>query len=259
MSSFISLQPSDVSRQAQPEAFRIRLVGQPLRRSLQSDQRTSRSQETDLELLFEVRSEDGRRQPWTVQRGYEELARLNQQLTTELSWAALPRFPEVRNAGGVKRLFRSSEAEERNERELAKELEEYLNTLLAIPNVSSCTILELFLNIPQACASQEACSSTAMSAHQIGEAAADNVVGACAGLSRALRSFCAALRERLRLQDEEEEVVVVEETIPTGPDASQTSVRQLRAEYANRRAPLRQQNSVREAVLSPNCKLEEWK
>merc|ERR1711862_185510 len=86
---------------------------------------------------------------------------------------------------------------DRQVQEVAQELEEYLNMLMVIPRISTCTILQLFLQIPQ----EE--ESTQHTATQLGEAAAENVAQACSGLCQAVRAFCVALLRRSNLLEED--------------------------------------------------------
>merc|ERR1719436_1449921 len=97
----------------------------------------------------------------------------------------------------MRRFFRSDETQDRQLQEVAQEMEEYLNTLLAIPRISTCTILQLFLQIPQEM------ESTQNTATELGEAAAESLAQACSGLCKAVRAFCVALLRRSNLLEED--------------------------------------------------------
>lgn len=183
----------------QPEAFNVKRIGGPLTQG--------GGAEGDVELtswLFEVQGDQPSRLPWNVQRGYVEIRRLHEQLAA-LPGAALPRLPEPRAAGGgggMKRLFRSrastDDAEDQHLHVLADQLEEYLNTLLKIPGVGSCAILQLFLEIPQHVNQSQPEHLDEPTPTEIGQQAAESVAGTCADLCEACRAFCCALAGRER-------------------------------------------------------------
>lgn len=177
----------------QPEAYSVQLIGAPLLRNAGGQQSAS---EAELEVIFEVRGNHAQRPPWRLQRGYSEIVRLHQQLTSELPGAALPRLPEARaqSGGKMKRFFRkgSDDTEDQRLRELAELLEEYLNTVLAIPSTGACAnipqALQLFLNIPQVEPSQPPATPT-----EFGEAAAETVTSSCAAICQSCQAFFARL------------------------------------------------------------------
>lgn len=249
-----------------PETYSVRLVGAPLRRNV-TDKQSRKSLEAVVVVIFEVRSEEGRRPPWRIQREYMEVARLHAQLSSELPWAALPRLPETRPVGAMTRLFRSAEAEEQRLRELAEQLQEYLNTLLAIPSVNTCTVLQLFLNIPQ----QTSSAAASASAAEYGEAAAETVADTAGALCSACRAFCATLARRHREDSDSLSLQAMpSEPLREGGTSSwlpgSFSIRSLTsassepgASSRGEQLASRQPNAAREVVLPLDGKLEEWK
>merc|ERR1711972_291847 len=134
------------------------------------------------------------------------------------------------------------------------------NTLLAIPNVNTCTILQLFLDIPQHLPSQLSAASHA-SPTELGEAAGETVADVCTGFCQACRAFCAVLRRRSSISEEESQLD--ERTTSTmsmqwvPPRAVEN--RGHSAHGLHHSSPPRQHGSAREVVLPTDGKLVEWK
>lgn len=264
---------SAASSSRQAEAFSVRLIGAPLRRGSGNG-----PLEAELEVIFEVRGEEGRRPPWKVQRGYREIARLHQQLVNDVPWAALPRFPEcAKPAAGMKRFFRSKSepeiAEDQQLRGLAEQLEEYLNTLLAMPDICDCSFLHLFLDIPQHVTPAQPQAPT--TATEMGEHAAETVADSCSAMCQACRAFCFVLFQRQLIVEETPvddgtslcggppAINYREGSSSRNPSFTSNSLRRANASTTDSPAgsfiSTSSSSSRREVVLPLDGKLEEWK